>query len=60
MGRTEFLTRNGYEASLRLAKQKPSPESEMALFHECPPQCAQNELDTADIVREAIFHQLTG
>jgi hypothetical protein len=29
----------------------------MALFHECSPQCAQNELDTADIVREAMFRQ---
>ena len=29
----------------------------MALFHECTPQCAQKELDTADIVREAIFQQ---
>ena len=33
-------------------------ESEMALFHECTPQCAQKELDTADIVRDAIFQQL--
>jgi hypothetical protein len=31
----------------------------MALFHECSPQCAQNELDTADIVREAMLRQLT-
>ncbi len=31
----------------------------MALFHECTPQCAQKELDTADIVREAMFHQLS-
>jgi len=29
----------------------------MALFHECMPWCAQNELDTADIVREAMFRQ---
>ena len=29
----------------------------MALFHECTLQCAQNELDTADIVRDAIFRQ---
>jgi len=27
-------------------------ESEMALFSECRPQCAQTVLDTADIVRE--------
>jgi hypothetical protein len=32
--------------------------SEMALFHECMLWCAQKVLDTADIVREAIFqHQ---
>jgi hypothetical protein len=30
----------------------------MALFHECTPQCAQKELDTADIVRDAIFQQV--
>jgi len=30
----------------------------MALFHECTPQCAQKELDTADIVREAMLRQL--
>jgi hypothetical protein len=35
-----------------------SHESEMALFHECTLQCAQKELDTADIVREAILQQL--
>ena len=29
-----------------------SPESEMALFHECTLQCAQKGLDTADIVRD--------
>jgi hypothetical protein len=32
-------------------------ESEMALFFGCMPQCAQKLLDTADIVREAMFHQ---
>jgi len=31
----------------------------MALFSECMPQCAQKLLDTADIVRDAILHQLT-
>jgi len=34
-------------------------ESEMALFPECMPQYAQKVLDTADIVRDAIYHQLT-
>jgi len=29
----------------------------MALFSECMPQCAQKLLDTADIVRDAIFHE---
>jgi hypothetical protein len=31
----------------------------MALFFECGQQCAQKVLDTADIVRDAIFRQLT-
>jgi hypothetical protein len=30
-------------------------ESEMALFYECMRECAQKLLDTADIVREAIY-----
>ena len=30
----------------------------MALFLECTPQCAQNELDTADIVRDAWLQQV--
>ncbi len=30
----------------------------MALFSECSLRCARKVLDTADIVREAIFHQL--
>jgi hypothetical protein len=34
-------------------------ESEMALFFECMPLCAQKVLDTADIVREAMFRQLS-
>ena len=33
-------------------------ESEMALFSECRLYCARKLLDTADIVREAIFRQL--
>jgi hypothetical protein len=31
----------------------------MALFSECTDSCAQKLLDTADIVREAIFRQLS-
>jgi len=34
-------------------------ESEMALFFECLLLCAQKVLDTADIVREAMFPQST-
>jgi hypothetical protein len=33
-------------------------ESEMALFPECMQSCAQKVVDTADIVRDAIFRQL--
>ena len=32
----------------------------MALVPECTAQCSSKELDTADIVREAIFQQLFG
>lgn len=48
---------NDYEASLRLAKQNIN-ESEMALFHECTLHCAQKDLDTADIVRDAWLQHL--
>jgi hypothetical protein len=34
-------------------------KSEMALFFECTDRYAQNMLDTADIVREAILRQPT-
>ena len=37
-----------------------SNESEMALFSECMLKCARKLLDTADIVREAMFQQLNG
>ena len=43
-------------ASLWLVR--PFNKSEMALFSECTERYAQNMLDTADIVREAIFQQL--
>jgi hypothetical protein len=42
-----------------LAKAKTINESEMALFSECTPQCAQKEFDTADIVGDASFRQLS-
>jgi hypothetical protein len=34
-------------------------KSEMALFSECTDRYAQKLLDTADIVREAIYRQLS-
>ena len=40
------------------AKANGFHESEMALFYECMLQCARKLLDTADIVREAMFQQL--
>jgi hypothetical protein len=39
---------------------RPFNKSEMALFSECTERYAQNMLDTADIVREAIFRQSSG
>jgi hypothetical protein len=45
-------------ASLWLVR--PFNKSEMALFSECTDKYAQKLLDTADIVREAIFRQLAG
>jgi hypothetical protein len=42
-----------------VGKSKTINESEMALFSECSPKCARKVLDTADIVREAMFRQLT-
>jgi hypothetical protein len=35
-------------------------ESEMVLFPECTESCAQKVVDTADIVRDAIFRQPFG
>jgi len=43
-----------------VGKGKPFHESELALFFECMLPCAQKLLDTADIVREAIYRQLPG
>src|SRR5690242_1358606 len=56
MGRTEFLTRMGLRASLWL-EQHFFIESDMALFSECRLKCAQNPIDRADKVREAIYQQ---
>ena len=56
MGRTESLNlKNDYERACGWYGH--FNKSEMALFSECTDRYAQNMLDTADIVREAIFHQ---
>ncbi|MGA8814903.1 MAG: hypothetical protein WB523_20320, partial [Candidatus Sulfotelmatobacter sp.] len=41
-------------------KRQTINESEMALFSECSLKCVRKLLDTADIVRDAIFRQLVG
>jgi hypothetical protein len=46
-----------YERACGVAKAD-SIKSKMALFSECTPQYALKLFDTADIVRDAIFHQL--
>ena len=48
-----FLTRLDYERAFWLECSF-FFETEMALFSECRLNCAQNLLDTADIVREGI------
>ena len=58
LGRTEFLTPTIRERAQGW-KAQTSYQSEMALFSECMPLCAQNVLDTADIVRDGIFRQQT-
>ena len=59
MGRTEGPDLNTDCERALVGYGTPFNESEMALFFECVPQCAQKVLDTADIVREAMFRQLT-
>ncbi len=57
MGRTEFPDLKG----LRREPWLDRPffiESEMALFSECMPKSTRKVLDTADIVRDAIFRQV--
>ncbi len=43
----------------QVGKRKPIYESEMALFFECMPSCAQTVLDSADIVRDRDFTSTT-
>ncbi len=58
MGRTESLNlKNDYERACGWYGH--FNKSEMALFSECTDRYAQKLLDTADIVREAMFHQLS-
>ena len=57
MGRTESLNlKNDYERACGWYGH--FNKSEMALFSECTDRYAQKLLDTADIVREAMFQQL--
>ena len=57
MGRTENPNlKNDYERAFGWYGH--FNKSEMALFSECTDRYAQKTLDTADIVREAIFRQL--
>ena len=57
MGRTESLNlKNDYERACGWYGH--FNKSEMALFSECTDRYAQKLLDTADIVRDAIFQQL--
>ena len=56
MGRTESPNlKNDYERACGWYGH--FNKSEMALFSECTDRYAQNMLDTADIVREAIYRQ---
>ncbi len=58
MGRTESLNlKNDYERACGWYGH--FNQSEMALLSECTESYAQKLLDTADIVREAMFRQLT-
>jgi hypothetical protein len=58
MGRTESLNlKNDYERACGWYGH--FNKSEMALFSECTDRYAQKLLDTADIVREAIYRQLS-
>ena len=56
MGRTECLTCVDYKRAW--VGYGNTIKSEMALSSECRQECAPKLLDTADIVRDAIFQQL--
>ena len=58
MGRTEIPNlKNDYERAFGWYGH--FNKSKMALFSECTDRYAQNLLDTADIVREAIYRQFS-
>src|SRR5450432_510830 len=58
MGRTEFPNLKWITSEPWVGCGQFIYESEMALFPECTELCAQKIVDTADIVRDAIFCQL--
>jgi hypothetical protein len=63
MGRTEFpdlkrITSEPWLVEQSNSKSKSFNESEMARSSECTEQYAQKVIDSADIVRDAIFRQL--
>ena len=43
----------------QVEKRKPSTRAKWRSSNECTQKCAQTVLDTADIVRDGIFRQLT-
>jgi len=56
LGRTEFLTRT-IQSEPRLETRKPTERAKWRSSMSAYRSVRQNVLDTADIVREAIFHQ---
>ena len=51
MGRTEFLTPT-IRSEPWVGKRKPTKRAKWRSFYECMQECAQNLVDTADIVRD--------
>jgi len=54
MGRTEFLTPT-IRSEPWVGKRKPTKRAKWRSFYECMQECAQNLVDTADIVRDGDF-----
>ena len=57
MGRTEFLTPT-IRSEPWVGKRKPTKRAKWRSFYECMQECAQNLVDTADIVRDGDVTQL--